>query len=589
MFAGSLTIHTDAAAPAAGLAHHAIGGPVRLSANRADLLARSEGSDTIVVAHGRLCAAAGLGDARLPVAQRILAGWERWGPRLVEEMHGEYAFALWCARTQRLWLARDHLGNYPLFLARIAGRLHFASDLRSLRALAGWSDPDPVAVLDHLLLLPGDPRRSAWRGIERLPAAQLRSYDAAGRVRQQAHSSLAPVGTPARSDHEWVEGFRGHLLRAVAERFDPTDTGAGLSGGLDSSAVAATAIHLAGDARVRLYAVRFPDVPESDEGRHIAAFAESIPAALRELGAPDSPLNCHRRLLPWLDEPMLPQNLHLPCALYAAARADGLHALLDGHDGDSALGRWSSRLAPPAARWWTRVWRRWRRPPPVSLALGLLNPRFARRHAAAARLEAARRQRQTAARDSLAAHLHELGNGLPAYASERLTGIAKAHGIVARHPLYDRELLRWCIAAPVFLKNRDGCTRWLMREALAGLLPESLRWRGDKTSLAPQFHRRFVGLDAGRVDALLREQADALADYVDLTAVRTCWQAYRAAPNDAASVALWAVATLADWLAYAREPLILSSDTASQSLRSSEAANAQAAGRSASLSGYSKA
>jgi len=100
------------------------------------------------------------------------------------------------------------------------------------------------------------------------------------------------------------------------------------------------------------------------------------------------------------DEPLLLQNLHLWCALYDAARADGLEAMLDGHDGDTALGRWSSGLpARAAGSWWRRAWRRWRRPPPPSLPLELLNPDFARRHDAAARVEAAREARERAARD----------------------------------------------------------------------------------------------------------------------------------------------------------------------------------------------
>lgn len=546
--------HATRAGPAMEYPHVLECGPLRLSAIAAAMLASDADAQTLVAASGRVrLDPAAPGRPAASPAGDILAAWKRWGPQLVEEIDGEYAFALWCGRTRRLWLARDHMGQCPLFLAQDPGQLCFATDLRLLRGLVARSEPDPEAVLAHLLLLPGDPRRTCWRGLERVPASQLCRVDAAGGLQPRAHSALVPAGHASRTERDWVDGFRAHFLRAVGERFDARNTGAGLSGGLDSSAVAAGAAHLAGRVPLRLYAVRFADVPESDEGSHIAAF-DAPAGALRELATAESPFACHQRLLPCLDEPLLLQNLHLWCALYDAARADGLEAMLDGHDGDTALGRWSSGLpARVAASWWRRAWRRWRRPPPPSLPLELLNPDFARRHDAAARVAAAREARERAARNPVDAHLHELGNGLPAYASERLAAIARAHGIAARHPLYDRELLRWCVAAPVSVKSREGHTRWLMRAALAGLLPEKLRWRADKTSLAPQFHRRFLEADAARVDDLLRAQADALAEFVDPPAVRRCWEAYRTRPDDRASAAIWAVATLAAWLAHARE------------------------------------
>lgn len=559
MYWGCLNLETDEAlasapAPPPGLAHWTVSGPLRLHASAAGALVRTRlpghTADTLVLATGRLCAHPRFAVADVAIAARVLAAWQQFGPRFVEEVHGAYSCAIWCGHTQSLWLARDHMGQQPLFLARTPARLVFGSDLHGLRRTLGLQGLDPDCVRDHLLLLPPAPDRSFWRGIERLPAGRLRRYGKRGELSDARHSELAPGQTLARTEAEWVEGLRERFLQAVRDRYDPQDTGAGVSGGLDSSAVAAAAAKLHPYAPVRLYALRFPHSPESDEGRYIETFANRDGYRLSQLQPADSPLACHRRIQRVIDEPLAVQNLHLWCALYAAARSDGLAAMLDGHDGDSALGRWSSRLAARArAPWWTRLRRRLRRAAPApSVPLGLLDAGFARSTGACERLAAAQAERERAAQDLARAHPFELCNGLPAHASECIGRIAALHGIESRHPLYDREVLRWCIAAPHALKRKDGHDRWVLRAALSGILPDSLRWRVGKTSLAAQFHRAFRQADAPRVEQLLEDREGRLAQFVDIVRVRERWQAYRSEPKDMDSAAIWAVLTLADWL-----------------------------------------
>jgi len=332
-----------------------------------------------------------------------------------------------------------------------------------------------------------------------------------------------------------------------------------LSGGLDSSSVATMARHLAADTTVRAYAARFPATPDCDEGRHLDAMRALSGVHVIDVdGSIASPLRSYAELLPCLDEPILIQNLHLWTSLYRAARADGVRSMLDGHDGDSALGRaagtgaGSTTAALPLRAWPVRQLQRMRarlRRPAPALPLTLMSADFRHATSAAQRLDDFSTNRRTAlAGDLRAQHAWQLNSGYAAYATERIGSLAGNFGIEARHPFYDTRLLCWCLGLPAELKTRDGYTRWILRAEMAGLLPDALRWRRDKTSLSAQFHRAFRDLDGELMTKLLAQSKGPLAACVDLRKVNALWTDYRRLPSDRASTALWAVATLGVWL-----------------------------------------
>lgn len=494
-------------------------------------------------------------------ASMIRACWRRWGAACVEHLSGDFAFAVWCAQSRQLWLARDPMGQRPLFVCRHGRQLAFASGLRALRQFAGNRDPDPIALADHLLGLPGDPTRTAWRQIRRIPAGHVCRDDAAGGsdCRRYAHLQ-APEAFDGRSEADWRAGFRQRFNAAVHDRLSVNEPIAvTLSGGLDSSSVTGMVRHLRAGSAVRAYAARFPATPDCDEGRHIEAMRTLPGVQVIDVdGSIASPLRSYLELLPCLDEPILIQNLHLWTSLYRAGQADGIRSMLDGHDGDSALGRAgsagadSTTAALPLGTWPVRQLQRLRarlRQPPQALPLSLMSADFRRASSAAQRLEDFSTNRRAAlAGDLRAQHAWQLNSGYAAYATERIGSLAGNFGIEARHPFYDTRLLCWCLGLPAELKTRDGYTRWILRAEMAGVLPDALRWRRDKTSLSAQFHRAFRTLDSELVAGLLAQSKGPLAAYVDMRKVNALWADYRRLPSDRASTALWAIATLGVWL-----------------------------------------
>ena len=182
--------------------------------------------------------AAGLSDSGL-----ILRAYAAWGSRCVEKLLGDFAFAIWDARNKQLFCARDHFGIKPFYYAKLGELFLFSNTLNCLRMHPRVSDELNEAVIGDFLLfgLNYDNATTTFRDVQRLPPAhaltvsqrglQIRRYWAPptdGRIRYQ-------------KPEEFVENFQAILEAAVADRLRMDRVGILLSGGLDSSSVAAVA------------------------------------------------------------------------------------------------------------------------------------------------------------------------------------------------------------------------------------------------------------------------------------------------------------------------------------------------------------
>lgn len=118
----------------------------------------------------------------------------------------------------------------------------------------------------------------------------------------------------------------------------------------------------------------------------------------------------------------------------------------------------------------------------------------------------------------------------------------------ARFPFLDRRLVEFCLAIPAEQKLHQGRMRMIVRRALAGVLPEAVRWRDDKASIAINFRRALLGFEGPRLQRVLHEDAEILAPYVNLEALRETHRRFaRGSAGTEASVVLVAV-LLALWL-----------------------------------------
>lgn len=257
---------------------------------RKQKIASGAGGATLLVADARLdnreelCEALAIAPAQgrsLADPALILRALERWDESAVERLQGDFAFAFWDGRRQRLLLARDFMGQQPLHYARRDGFFAFASMPKGLHALPQIpSAPDREAVASFLALLPEDGSETFFRGIEKVRAGQIVTVTRDG---LSASSWWRPSLEPLRlkGPDDYAEALREHFDRAVAVRLRGAESGvaAHLSGGLDSSTVTATAARLMAPTGGRVTA--FTGVPREgyDSSEVANAFCDESPYA----------------------------------------------------------------------------------------------------------------------------------------------------------------------------------------------------------------------------------------------------------------------------------------------------------------------
>ncbi|HTV60763.1 MAG TPA: asparagine synthase-related protein [Verrucomicrobiae bacterium] len=176
-------------------------------------------------------------------AELILHSYARWGEDCVARLAGDFSFAVWDARNGTLFCARDHFGIEPFYFAELPGRFLFSNTIDCVRLhpeVGGELDEETIG--DFLAFgLNLNPSKTAFRAIRRLPPAHCMTVSRGG-IRTRRYWS-APVDGRIRYSQpdEYVEHYRAVLREAVGERVDCDRAGIFLSGGLDSSAIAAVA------------------------------------------------------------------------------------------------------------------------------------------------------------------------------------------------------------------------------------------------------------------------------------------------------------------------------------------------------------
>ncbi len=534
-------------------------------------------------------------------SQLILAAYEKWGEHCPEHLLGDFAFAIWDRRRQKLFCARDPMGVKPFYYHHCPGRIFvFASEIKALFCLPDVPRQlNEVRVADHLARIFEDKVITFYRDILRLPAAhsltvgrgetQLRSYWSLDLSREVRLSS----------DEEYAEAFREIFTETIRCRLrSDFPVGSTLSGGLDSSSIACTArklLAVEGERRLHTFSAIFPGLPEVDlpkiDERHYINAVLAIGGFEPHYVQADrlSPLADLERVLWHQDEAILAPNLYMHWALYNAARQHNVRVFLDGLDGDTTIshglgylaelartGRWktlateatalskqSNAAFPPRRIIWRygfrplipefaiQIWRLLRgRPRPTWVDNKAINPLLAERVGLAERARTLLGNGSGPARTARAMHWYSLTSALIPYTLELADKAAAAFSLEARYPFFDRRLIEFCLALPPDQKLHQGWSRVIMRRAMAGILPEEVQWRFRKANLSPNFKRRLLDYERGTLDEVILRQPQIIQEYVDVPALRAAYRRYASQPmqTEEDSLIIYGAVILALWL-----------------------------------------
>ncbi len=219
-----------------------------------------------------------------PDFEWILNAYAAWGRNCVEHLRGDFAFAIWDAASKSLFCARDHFGVKPFYYTELGEQILFSNVLDCVRMHPEVSaDLNDAAVADFLLFgLNCDVRTTTFRDIQRLPPAHTLMASSSG-VRVERYWSAPTDGHIRYKDaRAYSEHFNDIFQLAVADRLRNDRVAILMSGGLDSAAVAATARDASRAAKpgsgsdIHAYTMVYESIVADDEGRYARELAQYL-------------------------------------------------------------------------------------------------------------------------------------------------------------------------------------------------------------------------------------------------------------------------------------------------------------------------
>jgi asparagine synthase (glutamine-hydrolysing) len=501
----------------------------------------------------------------------LLAAYRNWGKDCATKLQGDYAFAVWDAANQSVFCARDAMGIKPLYYYLDEKKFIFASEIQALFA-SGAIDRSPNLPLlaRHLTGDFSDAEQTRYANVLRLPARHSLSV-AAGTFAKRKYWDFDPArNMRCKTDTEYAEQFREVFFAAVRARLrSRTPVGARLSGGLDSSSVFCVArreISEHGELTPALetFSNVFDGLP-CDERQYIEA-------VIAESGAKPNffPFQPEQHETPSRFAEMFPDNLYHPgmavnVAMCRNMQERGFHVAFEGIGGDELLAPGCQHVTDLVAeRKWKAAWREMKAIDAqsgyskwdlvYSYALipfvpGIVKPVLRPLHGLMRgkpvescvrgdflnKMGVEKRSSDrtqllytTRAQQKIYDVLYSGWNAL--IAVEEIESFNARFGIEVRYPLLDRRVAEFVIALPAEQRWR-GQSKFILREAMAGVLPEPVRIRRGKAEFSPLIRKELTGANSASIRAAFASSQLAEAGMVDRAKLLNLFDSHKARPN----------------------------------------------------------
>ncbi|MBP7410430.1 MAG: asparagine synthase (glutamine-hydrolyzing) [Methanoculleus sp.] len=441
--------------------------------------------------------AAGHNFATTTDTEVILHAYEEWGRDCLARFNGMWAFALWDDRRRELFCARDRLGVKPFYYTTAGESFLFASEIKALLAHPGVGRrPNDRMLLAFLAWGVADhTAETMYDGILQLPPAHFIIVSGAGTGEPERYWDVVVNGARrgAVDDETAAREVRDLLTDAVRIRLrSDVPVGTCLSGGIDSSTITALINVLlrtehpesVGD-RQKTFSVCFDD-PRFDESRHVdTVVAATGVASHRVTPSTEGLWKDIGRLLYIQDEPFVSLSIYAQYCVMRLASSE-VKVVLDGQGADEQLAGYIAYQMPYIRGLLRRG----------EVLAALREVAGSARHHGSFFSWAARQSRVRSKRRGLlrgdAPEVLRYAGSLDEVLSQEITATnlplllhwedrnSMAFSIEARVPFLDYRLVEYLAGLPLDQKIRCGVTKYVLRRAIRGLVPDAVRCRMDK-------------------------------------------------------------------------------------------------------------
>jgi asparagine synthase (glutamine-hydrolysing) len=266
--------------------------------------------------------------------ETVLHLYEEHGLDCVQHLRGMFAFALWDSRRQRLVLARDRMGEKPLYFYQDEKALIFASELKAVlasRLVPFELEPQAINLYFHYQYVP-EPLTPV-KGVRKLDAAHIITIDVdPWNVQEKCYWRMEDA-PPIDGDAATLIGEQLETVSEIVIRSD-VPVGVALSGGFDSSAIAALAARKY-PGTMHAFSVGYPERPASDERADAQALANHLGLPFHDIELSTREMvSFFPELVYWRDDPIADISGFGYYMVMKAAREQGVPVVLQGQGGD---------------------------------------------------------------------------------------------------------------------------------------------------------------------------------------------------------------------------------------------------------------
>lgn len=473
----------------------------------------------------------------------IYAAWTKWGDAFPEKLLGDFAFAIYQEKAQRLLLGRDVVGVKPLFYAWTSEGFAFASELVPIAHLLQKQSVNYSHVRAFLIGEAADTDETMIEGIFRVPPGHILKVDA--RRITELNRYWDPHEIPASPETSPAKLW-DILCNSVRQRSKSTGkVGFACSGGLDSTSICYAAASCGIDAilPLRTFSIVFDKTPAESERSYIENALKGLPAEATFVDMSDyDPLDDLAVHLKEQGRLFHAPGLAMMGKLYQQIREADCEVFIDGHGGDEVISHGFQRLTELAVeRRWLELWRctaaaaatfgspRSKTFLTYWLRYGMHRmPRLRRRLVKTLWPNSSDEQILGPALKGLisesgkvngpsspsrnAAHVASVFNRSFTDSIEILELAAARRGLEIRFPFFDRRLIEYALSLPEEAKLQGRWTRVVLREAISKIVPDTVRLRTEKFDFTSHLARGILQskdrtlnslTEAGQISGLL--------------------------------------------------------------------------------------
>lgn len=456
----------------------------------------------------------------------VLRAFARWGPDCVNRLRGMFAIAIWDAAEQKLFLARDRFGIKPLYWAKTSAGLYFASEVKALLPFLDRRQVSSVALSDYFTFqfCLGD--KTLMADVWQMPVAHLALVSPGQQPMPRRYWEVQYQVDYDHTEQWFTERLRDLLHDSVRMHLRAdVDVGSYVSGGVDSSLLAALAREVRPNGVFNAFNGRFADGPEFDESRYAKALADEQNMQLHVSDIGEQDFVDHIAKVIWhLDQPTAGPGSFPQYMVSRKVGAEGVKVVLGGQGGDEIFGGYARYLVayfeqcikgaiegslhngnyvvtyesiipnletlrqykPMLQEFWAsgvfgeRDERYWRLVNRANTFGGILAPDAIDQAATFEEFKSIFWGSNVSKESYFDSMTHfDFKTLLPALLQVE-DRMSMAHGVEARVPFLDHPLVEFAATIPANIKFRNGELKRLLKSVFASRLPAEIRERKDK-------------------------------------------------------------------------------------------------------------